>query len=154
MISHHSVEQELYRTGTMVFGTVGNSMKPLLSQGKTAVVVKAYSGDGSEKLKCGDVVLFRRGEKLIFHRIVQIENGGYGVCGDNRWRVEHGVTEDRILGVMTAYIKEGIEIPVTDAEYLEYVDGILRTRKNREFQGRIKQIKRIVEKFLPRRMQH
>ena len=142
-----SLERVLAETGTIVVGTVGTSMRPLLVQRKTAAVIRAFDRESGE-LRSGDVVLFRRGDKLILHRIVRVEKDGYGLCGDNRWRVEHGVRREQILGVMTAFIRDGKETSVTDPEYLGYVENVLKSRGKRALQHHFKKAKALLEELL------
>lgn len=142
-----SLERVLAETGMIVVGTVGTSMRPLLVQRKTAAVIRAFDRESGE-LRSGDVVLFRRGDKLILHRIVRVEKDGYGLCGDNRWRVEHGVRREQILGVMTAFIRDGKETSVTDPEYLRYVENVLKSRGKRALQHHFKKVKTLLEERL------
>jgi hypothetical protein len=55
------------------------------------------------------------------HRILKVREHDYILCGDNRWQRETGVQDDWILGVLTAVIRDGKEIPVTDWRYRLYV---------------------------------
>lgn len=142
-----SLERVLAETGMIVVGTVGTSMRPLLVQRKTAAVIRALDRESGE-LRSGDVVLFRRGDKLILHRIVQVEKDGFGLCGDNRWKVEHGVRREQILGVMTAFIRDGKETSVTDPEYLRYVENVLKSRGKRALRHHFKKVKTLLEERL------
>ncbi len=45
----------------------------------------------------------------------------YVLCGDNRWGRETGITDRHVLGVLTAIIREGKTLSVTDRRYRIYV---------------------------------
>jgi hypothetical protein len=55
------------------------------------------------------------------HRILKVRENDYILCGDNRWEREAGVQDDWILGVLTAVVRDGKEIKVTDWRYRLYV---------------------------------
>ncbi len=72
-------------------------MSPLLKSLDT-VLVRRY---GSQKVRCGDVVTFRRqgGEGNITHRVVSVGPEGIRTRGDNAVDVDRWVlTSDEILG--------------------------------------------------------
>lgn len=52
------------------FRVKGNSMMPLLRNGKDEVVVGPYD---KEELKLFDVILFRQTDRYVLHRIIQKE---------------------------------------------------------------------------------
>ena len=111
-----SVTEELEKNGCVVSPFSGTSMLPLLRENSDMVVLESI---GVRRLQKYDAVLYRRGEKLILHRIVGVRDQGYVICGDHQWRREFGVTEEQIFGIMTAVIREGREI--TDLKYKLYV---------------------------------
>ena len=64
--------------------------------------------------RCGkyDVVLYKRGEKYILHRVLRVLPEGYLIAGDNNTFVERDIRDEQILGVMTRVIRNGKSIDV------------------------------------------
>lgn len=105
--------------GTLVYTNVGDSMMPLLRQGKDLMVI---SRKPEGRLKKYDVPLYKRDSgQYVLHRILKVREGDYVICGDNRWRREYGIEDRHIIGVLTAIVRDGQTIPVTDKRYLWYV---------------------------------
>ena len=65
--------EEGIKAGSSVRLTVrGNSMSPLLLDGIDIVTLHPFT---PEKLKTGDVILFRYNEAFLLHRIVEVQGG-------------------------------------------------------------------------------
>lgn len=117
-MTEKTFEQILDETGTLCYRTVGGSMRPLLREGRDAVVISRRPAD---QIKKYDAVLFtrngRQGEKeYILHRILKVNpDGTYWVVGDNCTSGDTVRAED-ILGVLTEVIRDGK--PVTDRTFL------------------------------------
>lgn len=111
-------EDVLARGGTLVYTCVGTSMLPMLRQKRDLVVLKPPTG----RLRKYDVALYRDGNgKYILHRVIEAGPAGYVFRGDNNRTGESGIQEDQVIGVLTAFIRDGREIPVTDGRYRLYV---------------------------------
>lgn len=111
------VSDAIRTKGIYVGGVVGTSMLPMLRQGIDKVMIKAPVFP----LKKYDVPLYTNGDHITLHRIVHITRGGrYIICGDNRHRYEYGITEDRIIGVLTAVIRDGRIIEADSDEFYSY----------------------------------
>ena len=116
-MSDSSFEEVLAREGWLIYSNVGSSMLPLIRQGRDRVVIEKASG----RLRRYDVPLYRRDSgKYVLHRVVQVRENDYVLCGDNRWRRETGITDRHVLGVLTAVIRNGKELPVTALRYRAY----------------------------------
>jgi hypothetical protein len=116
---NRTYEEELDRYGSFTYTNVGTSMLPLLRQQKDLFVIEKKSG---ERCKKYDAVLFKRANgQYVLHRILRVNKKDYVLCGDHQFRLEYGVTEDQILGVMTQVIREGETIAVSDKRYQVYV---------------------------------
>lgn len=111
-------EQELKRHGKLIYPNVGMSMMPLLRQHRDLMII---SPRPEGRLKKYDAVLYKRGNRYILHRILKVRERDYVICGDHNWRREYGITDEKIIGVMTAFVRDGVETPVTDKRYLRYV---------------------------------
>lgn len=67
-----------------------------------------------------DVVLYKRENKYILHRILRVTPTGYIIAGDHNIFKEYDVTDDMIVGVMTRVIRNGKSIYTTDWRYKIY----------------------------------
>ncbi len=130
MSNHISYEEYLDQNGSMTYTNVGVSMLPLLRQGKDLFTVRKK---GSERCKVGDVVLYRRGDRYVLHRVVEVREKDYVILGDNCVCREYGVTDEEIIGVMTGYVRGGKEHSVSDLGYRLYSALWLHTEKPRVF---------------------
>lgn len=111
-------EEELAASGRLIYTNVGDSMMPLLRQHRDLMVI---SKKPEGRLKRYDVPLYRRDDgQYVLHRILRVRTDDYVICGDNRCKREYGITDRHIIGVLTAIIRDGKEIPVTDLRYRIY----------------------------------
>ena len=111
-------EDELKRTGYLIYTITGVSMMPLLRQKKDIIGIKRKEATRCNKY---DVVLYKRGQKYILHRILKVRPEDYVIAGDNCTVLECGVTDNQILGVMTRVYRNGKEIHMTDMRYRLYM---------------------------------
>ena len=117
-MSNITFEEIIRRDGRLVYTNVGDSMLPLIRQGRDLLVIEKTSG----RLKKYDVPLYKRDSgQYVLHRILKVRQEDYVICGDNRWRREYGITDRHIIGVLTAVVRDGREISVTDWRYRLYV---------------------------------
>lgn len=108
-------EQELAEKGTLIYTTVGFSMRPFLRSGQDLMVIEAAKG---QRFRPRDVVLYRRSSgKYVLHRIMAVRKDDYVLCGDNCWELESGIRDEQILGVLTAVIRDGKRRDVSDSDY-------------------------------------
>lgn len=111
-------EEILERDGRLVYTSVGDSMRPFIRSGEDLLVIEKHEG----RLKKYDVPLYRRDSgKYVLHRILKVRENDYVICGDNRWRRETGITDRHILGVLTAIVRGGKTISVSDPAYVRKV---------------------------------
>ncbi len=103
-----SFEEILEKDGRLVYTNVGDSMWPFIRQGRDLLVIERARG----RLRRYDVPLYRRDSgQYVLHRVLEVRGSDYVTCGDNRWTKEYGVTDGQILGVLTAVVRGGKEIP-------------------------------------------
>lgn len=95
----------LEQNGEISGRTVGKSMLPLFRSDRDIAIIKKID----RKLKVNDVLLYRKKEtdEFILHRLIKIDENGYIIRGDNRYNREKNVTDDDIIGVMTAFERNG-----------------------------------------------
>lgn len=120
---YSSYARELRAGRPVIAQTVGDSMQPLLYQGRTQVVLLPLSGP----LKSGDLPLYQRPNgQYVLHRVVQVKDGVYYTRGDNRYGKER-VEPDWMLGVVSEIVRGGKTVRVTDPAYQCYVAFWLAT---------------------------
>ncbi len=117
-VRFRSFEEMLQQDGYIVYTNVGCSMLPLLRQRRDVIEIRPKPAGRCRKY---DVVLYRRGEKYILHRVLKVLPGGYIIAGDHNAFVERDVTDAMILGVMTRVIRDGKSVRPTDWRYRLYV---------------------------------
>ena len=117
-------ETYLDKHGKLIYTNVGVSMLPLLRQGKDLfVLVKKQA----ERAKIGDVVLYKRNDKYVLHRIIDVRSDDYVILGDNCTDKEYGIKDSDILAIMTGFIRNGREHSVNEFSYRMYSFIWLRT---------------------------
>ena len=118
-----SFEEYLNEHGTLTYSNVGVSMLPLLRQGKDLFTVRKK---GAARCKPGDVVLYTRPpDKYVLHRVVEVRPNDYVILGDNCVAKEYGITDERILGVMTGFLRNGRQHTVDEPGYRLYTWWIM-----------------------------
>ena len=119
-----SIEEYLKEHNTLTYSNKGISMLPLLRQGKDLFIVEKK---GPERCKSGDVLLFRRGDDYVLHRVIRVREKDYVLLGDNSVKPETGVTDEDVLGIMTGFIRNGKTHSIQEPLYRAYSAVILRT---------------------------
>lgn len=110
-MNNSTFEDEIKRTGRIIYTNVGDSMMPLIKQGRDVLVISAVNG----RLKRYDIPLYKRDSgQYVLHRILKVRKNDYVICGDNRCNKEYGITDRHIIGVLSGIIRDDREIPVTD----------------------------------------
>lgn len=101
--------QLIDRDGMLVYKSVGVSMLPLIRQGKDLIIVEKPV----RRLKKWDIALYRRDSgQYVLHRVIAVKKNGYLFCGDNQFRVEKGIKDEQILGIMTGMVRGGKDISI------------------------------------------
>ena len=115
----YSFEKMLCTKGYIVYTNVGCSMMPLLREKKDIIEIRPLQME-RERCKKYDVVLYKRSNIYILHRVLKVTPTGYIIAGDHNTFKEYDVTDDMILGVMTRVIRDGKSIYPTDWRYKIY----------------------------------
>ena len=109
-------ESYLDRYGQLTYRVVGTSMLPLLKENRDLFTVRKKNP--GERFRVGDVVLYRRGDSYVLHRILKVlPDGGYVILGDNCVNREYGTRDEDILGVMTGFQRKGRNYTVQNLRY-------------------------------------
>ena len=109
-------ESLLAEDGFIVYTNVGYSMLPLLRQRRDIIEIRPLAA----RPKKYDVVLYKRGDRYILHRVIKVLPDGYVIAGDHNTFKEYDVTDDMILGVMTRVIRDGKAITPDQPGYKFY----------------------------------
>ena len=140
-------EDLLARDGKLVYKTRGKSMEPMLRQDRDLVILEPAKW----KLKRHDVALYRRGKDYVLHRILQVREGGYLFRGDNTYAKELVLDAD-VIGVLTGFVRKGMQVSVTDRKYRLYVKCWCAAYPFRRLAIQTTHgIKRMVKRFLRRK---
>lgn len=124
-----SYRDVIEKNGFYIASPVGISMMPLIRQGIDTVKLVKPQG----RVKKYDVILYDRPNGAhILHRVVKVRKNSYDLCGDNQVNIEHGVTDDMIVGVVEGIYRGEEYTPVTDLEYIKYSKKIVRSRLRRK----------------------
>lgn len=115
-------EEELDKSGRLIYTNKGISMMPLLRENRDVMIIEKCSPRDIQRL---DAVLFTRntGGKVVYvmHRVLRVEaDGSFFIAGDNCTAGEN-VKDFQILGRLTGIIRDGKRIDVKNKSYLFYV---------------------------------
>ena len=115
-------EEELAKSGRLIYTNKGISMMPLLREKRDVMIIEKCSPCDIKRL---DAVLFMRmtgDEKAyVMHRVLRLEpDGSFFIAGDNCISGEN-VRPEMILGRLTGVIRDGKRIDVKSKRYLFYV---------------------------------
>lgn len=112
-----SIADELRAGRVVSTETHGISMKPLLVEGKTLVVIEPLR----RALSVGELPVFLRPDgKYVIHRVIGMDEKNYYTRGDNCLNSET-VPKEQMLGVAVEIYRNGRMLRVTDRRYRLYV---------------------------------
>ncbi len=117
-VKKYSFEEILREKGSLAYINVGRSMLPLLRERRDITEIRAK---GPDRCKKYDVVLYKRGDMYILHRILRVLSDGYIIAGDHNTFLERDITDEQILGVMTRVIRDGKSVTPDNFWYKCYV---------------------------------
>ena len=113
------IEEYISRPKEVIFTAKGNSMRPLLRNGKDQLILRAYN---REELPVGTVVLYQRADmSFSAHRIIGKNDNGFIMMGDFQTRREEGISPSSIKAVVVGFIKKGREFSADNKWYLCYM---------------------------------
>ena len=115
---------EVERLGVIAFGPNGVSMGPMLkNHGQSVVVEKKTS-----RLKKYDVAFYaRESGACVLHRVMEVTDDGYVMCGDSQFTLEK-VKEEQVFGVMTGFYQNDEFVPADDEKYLKKVEKFYKRK--------------------------
>ncbi len=128
MISTSSIEQAVQR-GHFVINPHGVSMWPMIRNGKDSILIEPVEG----RLKKYDIPLYKdnRG-RYVIHRIIEVTDTGYVICGDGLFEKEFDITDANIIGIVDGFYRKEKFISCSSKGYMLYVKiwvGLMFMRK-------------------------
>lgn len=115
---------EVERLGVIAFVPNGVSMWPMLkNHGQSVVVEKKTS-----RLKKYDVAFYaRESGACVLHRVMEVTDDGYVMCGDSQFTLEK-VKEEQVFGVMTGFYQKDEFVPADAEKYLKKVEKFYKRK--------------------------
>ncbi len=129
-----NIEKILEEQGVCVTYTKGDSMLPMLKEGRDRVIIEKPVFP----LKKYDVPVYRRGDHYTMHRIIRVTKNGYIICGDNRANLEKDITKKDIIGVLAGFYQGSEYISRDDEKFIYYAKKAVKELPKR----RLKDIQR------------
>lgn len=121
-------KSELIKHGVIGFVPGGNSMWPTLKNRGQSVVVRKKE----ERLKRFDVALYVRDNgAFVLHRVMQVVDDGYVICGDSQFVLEK-VREEQVFGVMEGFYRGKKYVDCKDPKYCKQVENWFKRKKLRK----------------------
>ncbi len=113
----NSIEQVIDEEGFFISTTCGYSMYPMLRDRQDNVVIKKQ--DTYHKY---DIVLYKRNDIYILHRIIKVLDKGYIIRGDNCLYHEYDIDDDsKIIGCVVECYRGNKKINLNGLGYKLYV---------------------------------
>ena len=110
--------EDVLKNGVLIYTNVGFSMMPLIREKKDIIEIRRK---GKGRCKKYDVVLYKRRDKYILHRILKVLPDGYIIAGDHCTFIENDIKDENILGIMTRVQRNGKDITPDNFWYKVYV---------------------------------
>ena len=141
------IKKVLDEKGIYVSKTMGNSMNPMLVEGRDTVIVKK----AEFPLKKFDIPVYRRKDHYTMHRIVKVTKSGYVICGDNRPDREYDITDKDIVGVMAGFYQGENYIECGSETDLMYAQKACRNYPVRAFRHFLYKAKRKLKRMFKKK---
>lgn len=111
------IEKYIKENGELVITPVGTSMWPMLRNRRDTVYVVRPEG----RLKKYDLPIYKRTDgKLVMHRVIEVHDDSYTMCGDHQTELEHGIKDSQIIAVAKGFYRDEKYIPAEDKNYIRY----------------------------------
>lgn len=92
-------------------------MRPMLRDRRDTIVVEPLHG---RRLRRFEIPLYRRGDDYVLHRCVEVHPDGYTMLGDNCLSKEPGISDERVIGVLTGFYRGEKKIDMEGLPYRAY----------------------------------
>lgn len=111
-IFFREVERLLDEGDSVTIRVRGNSMRPLLRDGRDRIILRKYA---EEDVREGAVMLFRYRGMYCVHRIVRVEGDTIVFAGDGNYRMEERASRGDLMAVMRAVLRPNDSIVECDS---------------------------------------
>lgn len=113
------IKQFLGEGKSVILTAKGNSMRPMVSDGRDAVILSSL---GDKPIDVGDVILYERTEDVyVLHRVVEIsEDGSFVFMGDGQAHTERGIVSSQMIAKLSGIIRKEKTISCESKKYLRY----------------------------------
>lgn len=101
----------------VMFTTSGMSMWPLFRHRQDTIIVNKKT----QRLQKYDIALYVTHSRLTLHRVIDVTNDGYVICGDNCLYKEYSIQEDQVFGYVSAFYRGNHYITCQNRCYKCYV---------------------------------
>lgn len=103
----------------VIISAAGNSMAPLIRNGRDSIVIMGYRG---ETLSIGDIIFYKRRDgRYVLHRIVdKTSNGCFITLGDNQTNGEEIVNPKDIIALPVSVIRDKKELSLNSKRHRFY----------------------------------
>lgn len=132
------IEEALNKNGFLISTFKGISMLPLLDEQNDLVKLKKVDS----LLEIDDMALFKRGDKLVLHRIIDVKDDYYEIVGDNQTVIEN-VSFENVIGKVVGYYKKGRYVSLDSDEYKIYLNNLERDLSKRIVYDHLDEIPKI-----------
>ena len=123
------IREALAAGQSVQFSPRGTSMLPMLRQETDRVTLSPLP----DRLKKYDLPLYQRNNgQYVLHRIVKAGQT-YTCVGDNQFELESGLRQDQMIAIVSAFSRNGKQIPVTAVSYRLYCRFWHYSRPVRQF---------------------
>ncbi|MBQ0110585.1 MAG: S24/S26 family peptidase, partial [Oscillospiraceae bacterium] len=109
MIQEQNIEQMLDSMGVCVTGFSGVSMMPMLNKNTDRILITKPP----KSLSVGDIVLYKRDDVYVLHRILKICGDNLIIRGDNCVVTETQYKSGDIIGILDGFWRNGCFIKCT-----------------------------------------
>lgn len=110
--------EDAIQRGNFVIHPHGVSQWPMIRNGVDSVVVNPVNG----RLKKYDLPVYLDNKgRYVVHRIIDVTDTGYVICGDGLFEIEYDITDKNILGIVTGFFRKEKYISCDNKNYLRYV---------------------------------
>lgn len=134
MKNNNFVEMEflldiLKESGTIKLPVQGKSMEPFLKEGRDSVVLNLPDGE----LKKGDIVVYKRKNTYVMHRVVDVQQNTLSIMGDNEINPDNGVNKNTVVAVVKEIHRNGKIITEKDLLWKFYSDIYIKKNVRKFF---------------------
>lgn len=110
--------EDAVQRGNFVIHPHGFSMWPMIRNGIDSVVINPVEG----RLQKYDIPLYLDNiGRYVVHRVIDVTETGYVICGDGLFEIEYDITDKNVIGVVTGFFRKEKYISCDNKKYMRYV---------------------------------